>query len=550
MHAEQAHRVWDMTADVVVVGSGGAGLVAALAAHDGGSRVVVLEWAPVFGGTTAVSGGMLWIANHPLMAAFGASDSREEALVYLRRLALDQVDEALLEAFVDVGPDLVRYLLDATPVRLYPIGRPDYHPDWPGGKSGGRTLDNRPFDAKQLGEYAALVRRGAHFPPLTYEERHAWRDVTNFDWTLLAQRIADDVRTLGGALVAALVKGCLDRGITLCHSTRARRLELRGGAVVGVHAERAGRPLAIQARQAVIIASGGFEWNDDMKRHFLRGPELAAVSPPWNYGDGIRMGMAAGAALGVMNEAWWVPVVRIPGEEYDGQPLARHIIDERSQPGSIMVNQAGRRFVNEACNYNDLAKVYHVFDPDRYDYPNIPSYLIFDHTFKTKYAVATVMPGDDAPAWWARGDTLRELAERAGIDPAGLEETVRRFNRYAAEGNDPEFRRGATANDRYYGDARHGPNPCLGPLVTPPFYAVEVTVGSLGTKGGLRIDPRARVCHALGGVVPRLYACGNAAASVTGAGYPGAGGTLGPALVFGYIAGQQAAREPRFGGPT
>lgn len=536
---------WDLTTDVVVVGSGGAGLVAALAAHDGGSSVVVLEWSPLLGGTTAVSGGMIWIANHHLMPAFGVSDSRQEALTYLRALAGDQADDALLEAFVAIGPELVRYLLDATPVRLYPIGRPDYHPDWPGGKPGGRTLDNRLFDAKQLGDLAAGVRKGPHFPPLTYEERHAWRDVTSFDWDLLGRRLAEDIRSLGGALVASLVRGCVDRGIALLANTRARRLETRHGSVVGLHAEQGGQPLAIQARQAVVIASGGFEWNDDMKRQFLRGPELAPVSPPWNFGDGICMGMAVGGALGVMNEAWWVPVVRIPGEEYDGRPMARHIIDERSQPGSLMVNRAGRRFVNEACNYNDLAKAFHTFDPNSYDYPNIPAYLVFDEAFKTRYAVATVMPDQPAPQWFARGDTLHDLARVAGISAEGLADTVSRFNRYAQEGADLELLRGATENDRYYGDARHGPNPCLGPVATPPFYAVEVTVGSLGTKGGLRTDALARVRHVLGGIVPRLYACGNAAASLTGAGYPGAGGTLGPALAFGYLAGRHAARETR-----
>ena len=531
--------------DVIVIGSGGPGLVAALRARDRGRRVAVLEKTDRIGGTTAVSGGMLWVPGNHHMRELGILDSRDEALRYLRRVAGGQSTEDLLQTFVDRAPEMARYLEARTPIRLTPLARPDYHPEWEGGKPAGRTLDHEPFDAAVLGAYRDRVRRGPHYPPLTYSERHRWVSPEDFDWELIARRLDAGILTLGGALVGGLLKACLEAGVEIVLDTAAAALSRGPRGVSAVTATaRDGTEVVFTAARAVIVASGGFEWQPHMKRHFLRGPELASATPPSNTGEGILMAMAVGAALGNMNEAAWFPVIRIPGEEYDGHPVARLIVDERCKPGSIIVNRQGRRFVNEAMNYNDIIRRFHDFDPAAYDHPNLPAHLVFDERFRSRYNVATALPSDAPPAWFKTGPGLDELAAAAGIDPAGLRATIARFNGHAVRGVDPDFRRGQSAHDRYYGDAGHEPNPSLGPLDTPPYFAVEILPGSGGTKGGLLCDAAGRVQDAQGHPIPRLYACGNAAAHSMGMGYPGAGGMLGPSMTFGYIAGDSAGAEP------
>jgi succinate dehydrogenase/fumarate reductase flavoprotein subunit len=530
--------------DVVVIGSGGAGLVAALRARDRGARVAVVEKTERIGGTTAVSGGVLWIPGNHRMADVGGEDSREDALAYLRRVAFGQSTEDLLTAFVDSAPDMIRYLERRTPLRFAAVRRPDYHPEFAGGKLAGRTLDIEPIDANQLGARRALLRTSPHYPPITYRERYAWGRPEKFDWGLIGERVARGTVTLGAALVAGLLKACLDAGVEVFVGMRARRLVRRSERVVGVQTtDPAGRPVAFDAARAVVVASGGFEWNREMEKHFLRGPELAPATTPSNTGDGILMGAGVGASLGNMNEAAWCPMVRIPGEEYDGHPVSRLIVEERSRPGSIIVNRRGRRFVNEATSYNSIVRSFHVFDPEAYDWANLPAYLVFDQRFRSRYNVATVMPADPTPAWMTTADTLEALARALSIDPRALEETVERFNTFAAKGTDPAFRRGESAHDRFNGDAEHGPNPCLGPLDAPPFFAVQLFPGTVGTKGGLRCDPSARVLDVEDAVIPGLYACGSAMASCMGIGYPSAGGMLGSGLTFGYIAGDAAGQE-------
>jgi len=531
--------------DVLVLGTGAAALVAAIRAHDGGAQVLVLERSDKIGGTTSVSGGVVWVPNNHHMAEVGIPDSEEEAWTYLRRLHGGSSNEELLAAFIEWGPKMVRYLEERTPVRFAAMEKyPDYHPDWEGGKPGGRSLDNEPFDSKRLPpEVAKRIRKGPLLGPFTHREASTWGPVRNFDFVLMANRVRDKILTLGTALIAALTLGCVERSIPIELGVRARRLLVEDGRVVGVEAEENGQTVRFRARKAVVIATGGFEWNEDMKKQFLRGPELAPTSPPFNEGDGILMGMAVGARLGRMNDAWWMPSIQLPGEEYEGRQLNRLLINERAYPGSIIVNRAGRRFVNETCNYADLGKAFHVFDPSTYDYPNIPAYLIFDERYHSRYHLATVMPGDEMPGWVAQGNTPQELAEKIGVDPAGLAATIERFNRFAGEGVDHDFGRGGTIYERHYGDPDVGPNPTMAPLDTPPFYAVEVRPGSLGTKGGLEVNGKAQVLNVWGEVIPGLYACGNAAAAVTGAGYGGAGGTLGPGMTFGFLAGMHAAAE-------
>ena len=530
--------------DVVVIGSGGAGLVAALRALDRGARVAVIEKSKLVGGTTAMSGGVLWVPGNHLMADVGGEDSPEEALTYLRRVAFGQSTEELLRAFVDAAPEMVRYLETRTPLRFAAVRRPDYHPEWEGGKLAGRSLDVEPFDATQLGPQRALLRASPHYPPITYRERYAWGRPEKFDWPLIAERMARGIVTLGAALVAGLLKSCLDSGVQVFTEMRARELIRRSGRVAGVRVSDAeGRPVAFDAARAVVVASGGFEWNRRMEKDFLRGPELAPATSPWNTGDGILMGAGIGASLGNMNEAAWCPMVQIPGEEYDGHPVSRLIVEERSRPGSIIVNRHGRRFVNEATSYNSIVRSFHVFDPAAYDWANLPAYLVFDQRFRQRYNVTTVMPGDPTPPWMTAGETLEALARALAIDPRGLEATVERFNAFAARGTDPDFHRGESAHDRFNGDPERGPNPCLGPLDTPPFFAVPLLPGTVGTKGGLRCDGSARVLDVEDAVIPGLYACGAAMASSMGIGYPSAGGMLGSGMTFGYLAGDAAGAE-------
>jgi succinate dehydrogenase/fumarate reductase flavoprotein subunit len=294
----------------------------------------------------------------------------------------------------------------------------------------------------------------------------------------------------------------------------------------------------------VIIASGGFEWSDEMKAAFLPAPLDASCAPPHNTGDGIRMAAKAGAALGNMQEAWWFPMLVRPGDELDGRPAATLLRFERTGPHSIIVNRAGRRFVNEAHNYNDMTRAFHVFDPRSYRYANLPAHLIFDHRHLEKYGFLEHRAGRPTPPWLVEAPTLEALARRLGIDADGLRATVERFNVHARRGEDPDFHRGESAYDRYWGD-QEAPHPALGPLEVAPFYAVEIVSGAIGTKGGIVTDREGRALDPFGEAIPGLYAAGNTTAHPMGPGYPGAGGTLGPGCTMGYVAGRACAAQVR-----
>jgi succinate dehydrogenase/fumarate reductase flavoprotein subunit len=315
------------------------------------------------------------------------------------------------------------------------------------------------------------------------------------------------------------------------------------GRVTGVRAEREGKELFVRAKSGVLLASGGFEWNRELVAQFLGGQLTHPNSPPGNDGDGLKMAMSVGADLGNMSEAWWCPSVVVPGEEYDGQPLARGDFAIRSLPHSIIVNRAGKRFVNEARNYNDLMKPFFAFDPASYGRPNLPAWLVLDSSYLEKYALMTYLPGRPPPDWLPRADTLADLAAKVGIDAAGLEATVKRFNQFAVEGRDADFGRGASLYDSFYGDPAHAPNANLGTIAKAPFHALEVHPGAIGTKGGARVDTSARVVRPDGRVVEGLYAAGNVMAGVMGAGYPGAGSTIGAAMTFGWLAGRHASKR-------
>ena len=494
------------------------------------------------GGTTALSGGIVWIPNNRFAAAAGIDDSRAEALAYLDSLSLGMIDPDLVAALIDTGPEVVEWLTSATPLRLQvAVGFPDYHPDNPGAKpGGGRSLDPDLFPFEQLGPWASRIACPPKLPRLNLLESPLGGGSGTIEQAVLEERVAHDVRGRGQALVGALLKECLDRGIEPVTGARATDLVVRGGRVTGARFESGDE---VSADRGVVVATGGFEWDRDLVQAFLRGPMTSPTTIPTNTGDGLRMVMRAGAALGVMSEAWWVPTIEVPGEELYGHQRARLILRERTLPGSIMVNRQGRRFANEATSYNALGGAFHQFDPGRFDYANLPCWLVFDHAYLRRYGFVTSAPGDEPPRWVTTAATLSELGRRLGIDHAGLESTVARWNQQAASGHDDDFGRGDNAYDRWNGDQRFLDTPAatIGPLAEPPFHAVEIRSGTLGTKGGARTNVDGQVLDPARQPIAGLYAAGNAMAAVTAMVYGGGGGTLGPAVVFGYRAGRHAA---------
>jgi succinate dehydrogenase/fumarate reductase flavoprotein subunit len=535
---------WDRVVDVVVFGSGAAGLTAATLAHDGGAEVLVLEKAELIGGTTGVSGGMPWIPMNRHMAEIGVPDSRQEALTYIRRLTLGREPDAeLVEVYVDKAAEMLDYLETKTPVRMSaPSFFSDYYADLPGGKPAGRSIEPVPFDARaELGELAGRVRTSPHLPWLTMEEGGKFlRGDAPPDLELAARREAGDVRVLGSALVAALFKGLVDRGVEVLTSMPGRDLVVVDGEAIGV---ATGDGMLIGTRRGVVLACGGFEWNEEMVKAFI-GQRIEPLSPPQNEGDGHRMAMQAGARLANMPSFWGQPALAEPGFEIDGRPVVQ-MGSVRSHPGVLVVNRHGRRFMNEGITYQDFPKSLVNYDGVAVEYPNEPPvWLVFDQRVKDSAVVLpTVLPGQPAPDWITRADTIRTLAERIGVDAVGLEETVERWNRHVASGEDPDFHRGTFWWEAFM---TGGPSPeaCLKPVSRPPFYAVELRNGTIGTSGGPQIDAHARVRRYGGGVIPGLYAAGNASACVFGPAYPGGGATIGPALTFGYLAGRHVAAQP------
>jgi succinate dehydrogenase/fumarate reductase flavoprotein subunit len=533
---------WDRVVDVVVVGSGGAALAAATLARDGGADVLVLERAGQLGGTTAVSGGGVWIPCNPHLRKLGETDSREEALAYIRALTKgSEADPSLIEVYVDTAAEMIAYLEAHTPLRMFATaGFTDYYAPYgvPGAKRQGRSLEPVPFPVgaelpawrDKLASRIALATLGGH---TTLEEDLSGRPV---DPALIERRKREDIRPKGAALIGALFKGLLDRGVGCQLSARVRELVLAEGAVLGVVVELDGQRMRIGARRGVVLACGGFEHDPELVKAHI-GYALHPLSPPNNVGDGLLMAQRAGAALANMGSYWGSGVMYDPTVlDETGAPAAQFDV-ARGMPGSLIVNQAGRRFVNEAVPYNEFPRAFGAFDAVQLDYANrAPAWQVFDHKLKEAMPMLSLRPGEPPPAWVACAPTLRELALRIGLDASALEESVARFNANAARGVDPDFRRHAVGFQRV---AR------LRPLDAPPYYALAIWPGALGTNGGPRIDADGRVARAGGGHVPGLYAAGNTAANVFGWAYPSGGGTLGNGLTFGYRAGRHVATQPR-----
>lgn len=508
---------------MVVVGSGAAGLAAALAAAHGGARVTLLERAARLGGTTAISGGVAWIPANDLGRAAGLDDHPDEALRYLRALGQGDFDERRARAFVADAARVARVVEQRTPLRWALLDDwPDYRPELPGGRLGGRSIWPAPLTVD--GDLAARLqptpeRRG---PPPRAGDR-------------LTDAVVLRGPVRGQALVAGLLAGVLDAGVDVRTRARARGLvHDASGGVRGVVVD--GEELT----GAVVLATGGFQHDPALVRAFLPVPAVAPMGTPGCDGDGLRLALGAGAALANMTDAWWMPAMHVPGEDLDGAPFHRPLHHERAQPGSLMVDRNGRRFVDEAQNYCDAGRAMLRFDAGTYRWPAAPCWLVFDRAYRERTPLGPLAPGGEDPPWLHRAQSLTHLAAAIDLPPESLEATVAAFNEHARAGRDPQFGRGAHAYDRWIGDAQ-APHPNLAPLCTPPYYAVEVLLGCMGTKGGPRTDEHGQVLRDDGTPIAGLYAAGNAAACPFGIGTPGGGGTIGPALVFGTRAGEAAA---------
>jgi succinate dehydrogenase/fumarate reductase flavoprotein subunit len=540
-----ADQKWDVEADVVVLGTGAAGLIAALSAHEHGAKeVVLLEKSGMVGGTSAMSGGMFWIPlNHHALEA-GVEDSFDDVVTYLDHLAPGQLEDDPLSGFLEGGPQMIRFLADKTPVNFKPfLDFPDYQPDAPGAmQHGGRSLDNAVYAFEDLGSHATRVN-----PPKTgipkrtsrLEDRHG--GVTP---EMLEDRVKRDCRGQGQALIGSLYRGILDRDIPIHFEMRARHLVTENGRVVGVVAESEHKEIRFRARKGVVIATGGFEWNKDLVRNFLRGPMTGPISVPECEGDGLLMAMKVGASLGNMAHAWWMTssLESKAGQHRDTRANYLACQSERTCPGSIMVNKYGKRFVNEAVNYNALGFALHNFDPVTYEYPNLPYWIIFNDEYMSKYRMFTSPAGTTPPSWATKAETLEELGELAGIDGDALADTVSRFNDFVRKGHDDDFGRGDTTYDNFSGDKNlEAPFGTLGVLEGGPYYAIKMEAGVNGTCGGPRANANAQVLGLNDEPIAGLYVCSNAMAGVTAGVYGGAGGTLGPGSTFGFLAGRHAA---------
>ncbi len=553
--------------DVLVVGTGAGGLSAAVTAASLGLTVLLAEKEEYYGGTTARSGGWLWIPCSPVARRDGVQDSAEAARRYLQHETGNHFDAARVDAFLEQGPKMVEFMERDTEVRFV-LGPAfaDYHPNAPGGVDGGRSICAAPFDARQLGREKDRLRRPLaeitfmgmmigtgkelmHFFNVTRSVKSAAIVaglLARFGRDLAIHKRAMRL-TNGNALVGRLAKSAFDRGIPLWTNAPVTDLLTEGGRVTGAIVCKQGVPIRVHARRGVVLAAGGFP-NDvarrkAMFRHAPTGAEHWSPAPPGNTGDGLRLGEAVGAAVEdrYPNAAAWVPVSLVPRPDGSAGPFP-HFVD-RSKPGVIAVTRTGARFVNESDSYHDFIQAMVAATPDQ----EHCAWFLCDHPTIRRYGLgfAKPFPLPLGPViksgYLIRGRTLAELALNAGIDPAGLDRTVAAYNGHAARGEDPEFQRGSTAYNRSLGDPSVTPNPCVAPVLTSPFYAVKVVPGDLGTFAGLRGDHHARVLDQAGQPIPGLYAAGNDLASIMGGNYPGGGITLGPAMTFGYIAARHMA---------
>jgi 3-oxosteroid 1-dehydrogenase len=553
---------YDHSVDLLVVGTGAGAMAAAIRASDLGGDVLLIEKTELYGGSSAMSGGSLWVPCNHLMKRDGIiEDTPEEALEYLKIITQGKVAEEKLARFIEQAPIMLEYMYEKAHLDMFSMpGYADYYPETPGGKAGARACEPHRFDARRLGDefdrMRPLALQEVLFGRMTMTATEAHDVLTAAPgYIKLALQIGiryfldiggrlksrrDRSLALGNALVAPLRLALMDRNVPLWLESPAREFIVEDGKVVGMVVEKQGRSIRIEAKRGVLLAAGGFESNDEMRKQYLPNPTEAewTAANPGNTGDLIKMGIELGAATDFMDEAWWGPITVVPGEE-----RARMLVVEKGLPRSMFVNSQGRRFLNESAPYDDICKGIHGNDSP--DAVTVPCFMIFDATFRKQYPVGPLLPGMPIPKALKKVDYLKEsntlegLAARLGIDPDGLRDKVSKLNGYAVDGKDPDFRRGESAYDRYYGDATVSPNPCLGPIDQPPYFGMTVYPGDLGTKGGLCTDTNAQVTRESGETIPGLFCIGNNSAAVMGPTYPGAGGTIAPAMTFGWVVAEE-----------
>ena len=555
---------WDREVDVLVVGTGNGGLTAAVCNWEMGTKdVLIIEKQDKVGGTSATSGGGIWIPNSHYAKEVGAEDSPEAAKAYLMNTLFgEDVPEEMIDIYLEKAPEMLKYLHDRTDVRYESLAEyPDYYTNMEGAREGHRSLEPAPIMASELGAnwknmtWTHFMMRMFNRIHFTQVEAHLlmvqlpgwkkllarlmWDYIRDIPWRLktpISRRLA-----CGSAGVARLYLSVLKREIPLEFNTQMVELIADGDTVLGAVIECNGQRQRVRAAKGVILASGGFEKNQALREQYLPAPTNTTWSAgnPGNEGDALLAGLELGAKTRLMNDAWWTTTLCVPDE-----PAPRLAIMEKSFPGSCVVNRDGKRFANESQNYMAFQK--DLFKTHTEEHPNAPAWHVFDATFRENFMVGPLMtkamkPDSQIPKKWfdegfvAKADTIHELADMLGIDADGLEETIGKMNHYAETGKDEDFGRGDSAYDRYYADPAIKPNPCLAPIAKAPFYAMRIEAGDFGTLGGLDTDTSARVKKADGGVFEGLFAVGNCSAAILPT-YPGPGATLGPAMTMAYQA--------------
>ncbi|MFF0026713.1 3-oxosteroid 1-dehydrogenase [Streptomyces avermitilis] len=538
------------TYDVVVIGSGAAGMTAALTAAKQGLSCVVVEKAATFGGSAARSGAGIWIPNNPVILAAGVPDTPAKAAAYLAAVVGPDVSADRQRAFLGHGPAMISFVMANSPLRFrWMEGYSDYYPELSGGLPNGRSIEPDQFDGNILGAELAHLNPSYMAVPagmVVFSADYKWLTLSAVSvkgLAVAAECLARGTKaallgqkplTMGQSLAAGLRAGLLAAEVPVWLNTPLTDLYREDGTVTGAVVARGGSAGLVRARHGVVVGSGGFEHNAAMRDQYQRRPIGTGwtVGAKENTGDGIRAGERAGAALDLMDDAWWGPAIPLPEQPY-------FCLAERTLPGGLLVNAAGARFVNEAAPYSDVVHTMYERNPTA---PDIPAWLIVDQNYRNRYLFKDIAPTLAFPgSWYDSGAahkawTLDALAGRIGMPAAALRATVNRFNSLALSGDDTDFRRGDSTYDHYYSDPAIVPNSSLAPLWLAPYYAFKIVPGDLGTKGGMRTDARARVLRADGSVIPGLYAAGNASAAVMGHSYAGAGSTIGPAMTFGYIA--------------
>jgi 3-oxosteroid 1-dehydrogenase len=539
--------------DVVVVGAGGAGMCAALAAAKQGLDTLLVEKSGYFGGSTARSGGGVWMPGNYALEAAGqvSAEDLAQAKLYLDSIVGDDVPKVRRDTYLERGPEVLDFVRTHTPLRFAWVpDYADYHPEAPGGRAAGRSCEPVPLDARSLGDEldrlhpqytkapANMIVTQADFRKISLGLR-SWRGPATMV-KVLVRRVISLLRgqrmfAMGNAIAIGLRKGLMDSGVPVAYDTELTGLALEDGRVVGVEVTHAGETRTVRARRGVVLGSGGFEKNLEMREKYQPHPTSIewTTGSEFNTGGGVLAGIAAGAQTDLLDDAWWGPTIPLPNGPW-------FCLAERNLPGSIIVNQAGERYMNEALPY--VEAVHAMYDGEASGVGHVPSWMVIDQRYRNRYLFAGLSPRQPFPGRWYKHGTVKKastveaLATEIDVPAAALKATLERFNTFATAGVDEDFHRGESAYDKYYSDPRVKPNPSLHAIDQAPFYAVKIVPGDLGTKGGLVTDERARVLRPDGSVIPGLYAAGNVSSAVMGHTYAGPGATIGPALAFGYLA--------------